>query len=137
LPAISDNIEKIIQTYISKNDDRYAEFDRLTGLSKPGAGGLCINPIDKYEHLCLGGHSRTDIARALMEGAAEALKDKLSVLDYLDINPSSAVMVGGPSESLVWPGIVSDVLGIPVSTFQGSWAGAVGAAMIAKRSISI
>jgi len=43
-------------------------------------------------------------------------------------------MTGGPSQSSVWPVIISETAGIPVKTLpDGEYAGAIGAAKIAVK----
>jgi xylulokinase len=71
------------------------------------------------------------IARAVMEGAARLLREKILELNGHGMTFERAVMVGGASRSSVWPGIVADITGLEISV-AGRAAGARGAAMIAK-----
>lgn len=42
-------------------------------------------------------------------------------------------MVGGPSSNPLWPKLISEMIGIEVRVKHGAFAGAMGAAIIAKR----
>jgi xylulokinase len=131
LPAIATAVDKYICRYISDTRNRYYEFDRLSASANPGAGGLFINPLqeDETSKLCLS--TRANIARAIMEGTAYLLKYQMEQLEKSDIQASSVVMAGGPSETFPWPQILCDILGMELSVYNGSCAGAVGAAILA------
>jgi len=137
LPAIAASIEQYICQYISEDDDRYEEFDKLAAAAKPGSGGLLINPMVVASRESLSGYAKSDIARALMEGTAYLLKMQMDRLDKEGFRVSSITMVGGPSETFPWPQIVSDVLGVELSTINGSCAGAAGAAILAGIGLGI
>ena len=131
LPAIAAGVDKYICRYISDAPDRYREFDRLSASSRPGAGGLVINPMQNDDSDKPGQYTKPDIARAIMEGAAYLLKSRIDELERGGIHTSAVTMVGGPSETHPWPQIVCDVLGLELSVINGSCAGAVGAAVLA------
>jgi sugar (pentulose or hexulose) kinase len=57
-----------------------------------------------------------NISRAVMEGAAELLNDKLNHLKEHGINFKKAVMTGGPSHSQVWPRIIAETTGLELVT---------------------
>lgn len=71
------------------------------------------------------------IARAVMEGAAHLLQEKILELKAQGMRFSQGVMVGGASRSPVWPGVVAEITGLDIRV-AGRSAGARGAAMIAK-----
>ncbi len=131
LPEIANAVDRYICRCISDGPGRFAEFDRLSAMAAPGAGGLFINPRKGHELADTGSHSKEDIARALMEGTAFLLKMRIDDLKEAGFNFSSVVMVGGPSETFPWPQIVCDVLGLSITVRNGSCAGAVGAAILA------
>lgn len=137
LSAVSDRIEKILRASVSDGPDRYAQLDRLAALAPPGAGGLSLDPMGDTSPSRLESYSKAEIARALMEGTAGRLKKEMSRFEAEGIRPSEAVMVGGLSESAVWPQIISDVLEIDVLTGGGSWAGAAGAAKLAGTGVGL
>lgn len=131
IPAIATSVDKYICEYISSAPDRYDTFNELASAAKPGAGGLLISPMLPDELDERDEFAKTDIARALMEGTVYLLKMHIDRLDEAGMRFDSVTMVGGPTESLLWPQIVADVLGKEVSVINGSCAGAAGAAIMA------
>lgn len=131
LSAIAASVDSYIRRYLSDGPDRYYEFNRLAASAIHGAGGLVLDPsrhagFDNRER-----YGKAEIARALMEGTAYLLKRELDRLEAAGLHFTTAVLVGGPSETHPWPQIVADVLGIEIRTANGSCAGAVGAAIMA------
>ena len=59
------------------------------------------------------------------------LRDKLRELEANGISARSAVMVGGPSENPLWVRVIGEMTGLAVRVMHGSYAGAMGAAMVA------
>ncbi len=131
LPSISENIEKSIQHYISHEPSKYKEFDKLVASCYAEKIGLFIDPLEQDNHIVNDGIEKNLIAKAIMEGPVLHVKGWINAMKRRGIPISSAVMVGGPSESEIWPQIVSDVLQIPVSTQNGAFSGAIGAAILA------
>jgi sugar (pentulose or hexulose) kinase len=107
--------------------DRLALFNEAAASAPSGAGGLKIDlrlppePIDA-DVAC--------ISRAVMEGAASLLSEKLLALRPYGMEFRRAVMVGGPSASPIWPGILAEAAQISI-TVGGRSAGARGAAVLA------
>lgn len=133
IPAVSDCVDNLICRYISQAPDRYEEFDRLAAEALPGAGGLFINPMKDVSlpDDVIAKHSRSDIARAIMEGTAYLLKEKMDTLKDAEMDVDTIVMVGGPSETHPWPQIMCDILGLKITIINGSCAGAIGTAILA------
>jgi sugar (pentulose or hexulose) kinase len=69
-----------------------------------------------------------------MEGAARLLNGKIAALQAHGLRYDRAVMVGGPANSPVWPGIVAGITGLEVSG-GGRSAAARGAARLAGKGI--
>ena len=65
-----------------------------------------------------------------MESAARLIAERIDALRAAGFQHRRAVMVGGPSRSPVWPGIVAALTGLEVVS-GGRSAGARGAAMLA------
>ncbi|MHB1483379.1 MAG: xylulokinase [Saccharofermentanales bacterium] len=133
IPDISSHVDNLICRFISPAPGRYEEFDRLAENALPGAGGLSLNPMDdkNLPYDVIEKHSKSDIARAIMEGAAYLLKENMDVLRDSGLIADSLVMVGGPSETHPWPQIISEILGIEITSANGAFAGAAGAARLA------
>jgi len=77
------------------------------------------------------GGTRDQVARALMEAAAFELKIQTDRLAAAGIEAGRITMVGGPTESPIWPRIVAQVAGLPLRLINGQTAGAMGAAILA------
>jgi len=137
LPAIATSVDRCITSYIEAGPHRYETFSRLAAAAKPGAGGLLLHPEHAAIDGGLEGQAPADIARALMEGTACLLRMKLDAMKAAGIVAHSVTMVGGPSETFPWPQIVADVLGIELTTVNGSCAGAVGSAILAAIGVGL
>jgi xylulokinase len=102
-------------------------LDELSSAAPRGAQGLSFNPMEDVPDL--SGYSKQNIARALMEGIAYALKARMG--DIVKIE--RITMCGGPSVSPVWRAVLADIFGVPVNVTYGPHSGAVGAAMYALK----
>ena len=127
---VSKNIDKIIENNISETD-KIRLFNEYSEKAARGAGGLKINPVTDADK-DFSGYKKENIARALMEGAANLLKEKLDYLKALGIEFNSVKMAGGPSQSKIWVDIIRYTIGKPVKVTYGVDSGAVGAAMRAQ-----
>lgn len=128
IPYIGRTIDAYINNYIAPGEtDKYRIFNELAEEAKPGADGL---KIDLREPPRQVEAERRNISRAVMEGAAELLNDKLNHLKEHGINFKKAVMTGGPSHSPVWPQIIAETTGLKL-IIGSRHAGAKGAALLA------
>jgi len=67
-----------------------------------------------------------------MEGAAFEIRTLLQTYAGKGIPAKQITMVGGPSESPIWPQLVSDITGLTIRIpSNGRHAGALGAAVLA------
>ncbi|MFA7174020.1 MAG: FGGY family carbohydrate kinase [Kiritimatiellia bacterium] len=136
VPQIGQKIDWYVEHLIApgeKVSERMRAFDSLAAQAEPGASGLEIDlraPVQKIDG------DRANISRAVMEGAARLLNEKILKLAERGFRYSHAVMVGGPSRSPVWPGIVAGITGIDVTAGDRS-AGARGAAMLAAEGVGL
>jgi sugar (pentulose or hexulose) kinase len=141
LTAIGVTIEKYIDRFLllpgEEPGRKYEIFNAAAARTPAGAGGLSLDlyrdPTDFLAEVRdpLAGHPREHLARALMEGAAFVMRRKIEELAAAGIRARRLVMVGGPSESPVWPRIVAEVCGLALTLLNGQTAGAVGAAVLA------
>ena len=76
-------------------------------------------------------HSRADMGRAVMEAAAYELRWALDRLRDAGRAIDEMWMVGGATRSPLWPQIVADVTGVPLSLTQYAHGPALGAAILA------
>jgi len=76
-------------------------------------------------------HTRADMARAIMESAGYELRWALDVVRTSGQPIDHLWMVGGAAQSLLWPGILSEITGIPISIPDYDNWPALGAAILA------
>jgi xylulokinase len=108
--------------------DFYARLDELAGGAPPGANGLVYTPwiygerapvedrnIRAGIHNLSLGHTRADLARAVLEGIALNTRWVLGPVERFLGGPCESIaVVGGGGVSSVWCRILADVLGRPV-----------------------
>lgn len=112
--------------------------------AKPGSGGLLFlpymagertpiwDPLAKGVFVGLSYEKgRHEIIRALMEGAALALRHNLEVAASAGAKPSILVSVGGGSRSSEWCQIKADVTGVPLGVPNMQDGTVFGAAFLA------
>jgi len=128
IPYIGRVIDAYIDNYIAPGEpDKYRIFNELATEARPGANGLKIDLREPPRRIEA---ERRNISRAVMEGAAELLNDRLNYLKKHGINFKKAVMTGGPSHSPVWPQIIAETTGLKL-IIGSRHAGAKGAALLA------
>lgn len=134
VPYIGRNVDWYIHNVIAPGEaEPMRIFNELSARSAPGAGGL---EIDLRQSPQASDADRAHVARAVMEGAARLLAEKLTATKSHDFSYNRAVMVGGPSRSPIWPRIVAEITGITVDVGPRS-AGAQGAAMLAGIGVGL
>lgn len=127
-----------------------AILDREAAKSPPGSRGLLAfpffmgarstrwNPDARGMILGLGlGHTRGDIARALMEGVAFEVATCLDGLRDAGIVPGEVMVIGGGAKSDVWAQIKADVLAMPVFRPRYTEAASCGAAILAAAAVGL
>lgn len=129
--SLSERIQLYVNRYIDDSKEAFQKLSALAKQSVVGANGLCINPQDEPDDEKILPFSKEHIARAIMEGTVRLLKERLDGLAEKGISASEAIMVGGPSEDPYWITLIEEMCGITVDVQHGSYAGAVGAAVIA------
>lgn len=99
----------------------------LSGERTPG-----MDPASRASFHGLGmSHGRGELARAVLEGVAFALREGLEAMRSLDAAPAELRMAGGGGRSDVWRGILADVLGLPITVADIHDSTIVGAALLA------
>ncbi len=135
VPRIGRKIDWYVEHLIAPGEkacERMRTFDNLAAQAESGAGGLSIDLRETPSHI---NASPENISRAVMEGAARLLNDEIVKLTRYGFNYRQATMVGGPSRSPVWPGIVAEITGLDVTVADRS-AGARGAAILAMEGFN-
>jgi len=80
-------------------------------------------------------HGQADLARAVLEGTAFAMRDVIERLRSLDVPVETIRLSGGGAASDVWAQIRADLTGTPVERLIGNDASAMGAAMLAAVAV--
>jgi len=113
-------------------EDRRGKNDTLffrpsatgTGLLIGGSKGAHITGLTI-------GHDKYDLALALMEGAAFALRHNLETAQQAGARVDRMISVGGSANSALWTQIKADVTGKPIWVSRSDTATTLGAAMLA------
>ena len=122
--------------------DAFAALDAELEGTMPGGGGLFFLPLTGGHSAPAGeqrgalwglrlDHTRADMARAVMEGVAYELRWALEPIRQAKMPIQHMWMIGGAAQSPLWPAIVANVTGVPLSLPQGEHWPAVGAAILA------
>ena len=82
-------------------------------------------------------HGRPELARAVLEGVAHALRDGLDALRTHGFRPNSLGLVGGAGDAAVWPGILAGILDIRIDRLPDTVGAALGAAVLAAEGAGI
>lgn len=102
----------------------------------PTGGHRVENSAGGFVRLALS-HTRTDLARAMMEGVAFELRWAIQEIQRAGIQVAELTMVGGAAQSATWTRIVADVTGVPVSVPTITQAASLGAAILAGVGIGV
>lgn len=128
IPCIGRQVDRYIHECIAPGADYpLRRFDELAAQS---SGDIPV--IDLRGEYRRPDATPAQIARGVMESAARLLAEKLDELKTCSFHFTEAVMVGGPSRSPVWPGIVAEATGLKLTT-GGQSAGALGAAILCSK----
>ena len=128
LTRFAERINEITEKYISNGKDKFDLLEKYSENSVSGAEGLSFNPREELPDL--SNQKKENIARALMEGTARALKEHFNGKQFKKV-----AMAGGPSESRMWRKVFSEILGVEVVCEYGGNSGAVGAAKYVFESV--
>ena len=136
LTSVAEKIDVLLKQRFGDGDDLYKRFDLTAIESPPGARGLLLDPWQMSPEEIADGSRDVDddvFSRALMEGCAFLLKNRIEKLrGALSTEVRRIVMVGGPTKSPIWPGILAAIIGAPIHIPEsGPHAGALGAAILA------
>jgi xylulokinase len=123
-------------------DQLWASLNTSLAETTPGCGGLIYFPQTGVRQVpnssLFGGfvglrldHSRADMGRAILEGAAYELRWALENLQKSNMAIDQMWMVGGATQNPFWPQIVADIAGVPLSLTQYTHGPALGAAILA------
>lgn len=134
ITSVSEKIDALRYHYLGEISHK--EYDDLAKAAPLGCNGLTFR-FTEEDYTIDPKYTKSDIARAIIEGAAYILKENLKNLEKCGLKAEKVTMIGGISNSAVCVQIVSDVLERPVGVMNGQAAGAIGAAMLAGMGIGL
>ena len=122
--------------------ERYRALTEALSATRAGSDGLFFLPLSGGHAAPAGmqrggfinlqlGHTRAQLARAVMEGAVYELRLVLENIRHAGMPVNALWMVGGATRSAFWPRIVADATGLPVRLTESAHLPAVGAAILA------
>jgi xylulokinase len=129
----------------SESGDAYGEMIELARSCRPGSNGLLFLPYLQGERtpvwdpLARGmfvglsiATTKNELARAVYEGTAFALKDVIQCLEGILTSEKTEIRaVGGGTKNPFWNQIKADVLQKPLDVIQFKETGSLGAALLA------
>ena len=127
ITSVSEKIDALRLHYLGEISHK--EYDDLAVASTIGCNGLRFD-FTENDYKIGDGFSKSDIARAIIEGAALILKANLEELEKCGLKAEKVTMIGGISNSKICVDIVSEILERPIKVANGQAAGAVGAALL-------
>jgi len=121
----------------------YAELDALLAQSTPGANGICFLPYLAGERTPLWNpwasgsllglrleSTRSDIARAVMEGLAFSVGHIATVLAECGVQMDEVFLAGGLSRNNLLCQVKADILNVHVKTFRDYELTSIGLGVI-------
>jgi xylulokinase len=128
----------------------YEKMEERAGKIAPGSDGLMFLPyfmgstVPDWQTSIRGAvlgiglnHRREHIFRAYMEGVGFEVLSQSQVYEGRGLDIDSVRMIGGATRSPNWPGIISDMLGLPVTIPENQEGASLGAAMMAGRGSGV
>ena len=145
-----DEIAALEKHQAAEPGGAYDALNKMIDATPVGAHGLLMLPqfagsaAPRWNAAARGGflgltlaHTRSDMARACVEGITLEQKDILHSLQTEGKDFSHVRIVGGATKSPVWNQIQADIYGLPCETLAVSDAAALGAAISAGTGVHI
>lgn len=137
LASLSGQIESFTKAYVDNSEVWYRKLVEFASQSADGAEGLSINLLAEPNEKEIKKYEKKHIARAIMECVVNMLAERTAKIFEAGIVCNEAIMVGGPSENPLWAELIAKKTGMRVSVMHGSYAGAVGAAIVAGTAVGL
>ena len=149
---VRDHFGQIEQQIANRTgEDVYDLLTAQAAQSPPGSKGLIYLPYisgertpiwDPYARaIFLGitlGHNRGDFLRAVLEGAAFAIRHVVEILEAQHLQEFNTIRIGGAAaRSKVWNQIIADVTGKTVFSLESSHIEVLGAALLAGLGVGL
>lgn len=119
----------------------YDLFNEAVTRSQAGCSGLLFLPLGGtapggFVGLRLD-HTRVEMSRAIVEGVAFEVRWALESIQQAGLPVEELWVAGGATRSPVWPQILADVSGLPISLTRYAQWPALGAAILAGAGIGV
>lgn len=137
VPSVAERLWLYVSRFIDNSGHAYQTLSQLARKSTAGSNGLRIVLTEEPDERQIKKYAKEDVARAIMESMVRLLHEQLARIEALGISLASAVMVGGPSEDIMWHELIGEMCGVSVRVQHGAYAGAVGAAMLAGMGVGM
>ena len=134
ITSVSEKIDALRLHYLGEISHK--EYDDLAAAATLGCNGLKFD-FTENDYKIGEGFSKSDIARAIIEGAALILKNNLLELKKCGLKAEKVTMIGGISNSKICVDIVSEILERPIKVANGQAAGAIGAALLGGIGVGV
>ena len=134
LTSVTEKINGLREHFFGKISHK--EFDGYIADATLGCNGLSFD-FDNADLSAADGHSKADIARAIIESAAMMLKNNLAGLRESGLDAKRIVIIGGITNSKICTDVIEEVLELPLRVVNGEAAGAVGSALLAGVGVGI
>jgi len=134
LTSVTEKINYLREKFFGKISHK--EFDGYIAEAALGCGGLSFD-FDDVENATADGHTKPEIARAIIESSARLLKNNLAELSRSGLKAESVTIIGGITNSKICTDVIEEVLELPLKVVNGQSAGAVGSALLAGIGVGI
>lgn len=141
---IGDIINRYITLLFGYSQNRFLRFDEAVRETFFVSKKIPIFDLlqeeytpKQYISTILGDYGVPEISRAIMESIAKMMLEKINDLRIAGMKANVVTMVGGFSESKIWPRVLADIFGMPVRLVNGEFAGCIGAAILAGIGVGL
>jgi sugar (pentulose or hexulose) kinase len=135
--AIGKTIDSYINLLFPDTADRFAEFDEAVMASYNLPETCEFNLLQQecthqnYIDNLLTQYGLPCVCRSITDNLASHIQQKVGSLKKEGLDIRNLLMVGGFSESKVWPQLLANRLNIPIHLTDGAYAGCLGACILA------
>jgi sugar (pentulose or hexulose) kinase len=141
--SIGDDLNRYIKLLFNESHDCYKKFDKAVmaynGEAKIPLFNLfqeAFSPAN-YISFLQKDYGIPEISISIMESMAKMMYEKIENLRNAGMDINNVTMVGGFSESKIWPRIIARIFRMPVKLIRGEFAGCLGSAILAGTGVGL
>jgi xylulokinase len=141
--GIGVTITEYINLLFMNAPGSFNEFDEAVINSKQGNHipdfDLLQKELSPKEYLSkmLDNYKIPEISMSIMKSMAKLMRNKIDYFRNEGMPINKVSMVGGFSESKVWPQILADIMEVPLILVQGEYAGCLGASILSGIGVGL